>query len=53
MLALILLVFAVVLFALAGLGIPGSPSRWNLIGLGLACWALADLVAKAGPLVTR
>lgn len=32
----ILLVFAFVLFVLAGLGV--SSGRYNLIGAGLACW---------------
>lgn len=38
---LVLLVFAFVLFVLAGLGIPSS--RYNLIGFGLACWIASVL----------
>ena len=44
MLTLILLVFAFVLFVLAGIGIPNPPGRWNFIGLGLACWTLAEIL---------
>jgi hypothetical protein len=43
MLSLILLVFAFVLFVLAGLGLP-QPTRFNFVGWGLACWILADLL---------
>jgi hypothetical protein len=43
MVTLILLVFAFVLFVLAGLGIPSSP-RFNFIGWGLACATLAVLL---------
>ena len=46
MITLILLVFGFVLFCLAGLGIP-SPSRFNLIGFGLACCALAEILSRA------
>ena len=51
MLSLILLVFAFVLFVLAGFNVPAAP-RFNLIGLGLAFAVLAELVARV-PLVTR
>ena len=50
MLSLILMVFGFVLFVLAGLGIP-SPSRFNLLAFGLACWILAELIVKTGPLL--
>ncbi len=33
---LILVVFALVLFILAGLGVPSS--KYNLVAFGLACW---------------
>jgi hypothetical protein len=45
MLTLILLVFGFVLFVLAGLGVP-NPSRFNLIGFGLACCTLAEILAR-------
>jgi len=47
---LILMVFAFVLFVLAGLGIP-SPPRFNLLGWGLACWVLAEILGRAMPLL--
>lgn len=40
---LILMVAAFVLFVLSTIGIP-SPSRFNLMAGGLACWALAILI---------
>lgn len=43
MITLILLVAAFVLFLLAGIGVPAS--RYNLIGFGLACWVLSELLA--------
>lgn len=43
---LILLVFAFVLFVVAGLGVP-SPPRFNLGWFGLACMALAAILAKS------
>lgn len=46
MLTLILLVFAFVLFVLAGLGVPSSP-RFNFIGWGLACIVLAEILGRA------
>jgi hypothetical protein len=42
MLRLILLVFALVLFALAAVGV-GHP-KVNLLAAGLACWVLSLLV---------
>jgi hypothetical protein len=50
MLSLILLVFGFVLFVLAGLGIP-SPPRFNLLGFGLACWVLAEILRQGAPLI--
>jgi hypothetical protein len=46
MVSIILLVFAFVLFVLAGLGVPWTPQPWrfNLIGWGLACWVLAEIL---------
>jgi hypothetical protein len=38
----ILLVFALVLFVLAGIGVQGHP-KLNLVALGLACW-VASLI---------
>ena len=51
MLTLILLVFAFVLFVLAGLGMP-QPARFNFIGWGLAFCTLAWLLGTA-PLTLR
>jgi hypothetical protein len=50
MLSLILLVFGFVLFVLSGLGIP-SPTRFNLMSFGLACWILAVIVETAPKLM--
>lgn len=47
MLPLILLLFAFVLFILAGLGLP-QPSRFNFIGWGLACVVLAEVLGRTG-----
>ncbi len=44
-LTLILLVFAFVLFVLAGLNVPSAP-RFNLIGWGLACVTLAEILGR-------
>ncbi len=47
MLTLILLVFAFVLFAVAGLGVStlaDPPWRNRLVCFGLACWVLAEIV---------
>lgn len=43
MITTILMVFAFVLFVLAGLNVPAGP-RFNLIGWGLACWVLSVLL---------
>lgn len=43
--AVILLVFAFVLFALAAFWRP-DPPRVNLIGAGLAFWVLSELIGK-------
>jgi len=40
---LVLMVLAVILFALAAFGI--STPRGNLVAGGLACWALATMIA--------
>lgn len=45
MITLILLVFGFVLFVLAGFGVPTAP-RFNLIGWGLACVTLAEILAR-------
>jgi len=51
-LSFILLVFAFVLFVLAGLGLPSPPvPRGNLIGWGLACWVLAEILMHTPPLI--
>ena len=42
MLPLILIIVAIVLFVLAGLGVPTS--RYSLIGFGLAAWALSTVI---------
>jgi hypothetical protein len=47
MVSLILLVFAFVLFVLAGLGLP-QPARFNFIGWGLACVVLVALLTRGG-----
>jgi nucleoside recognition membrane protein YjiH len=47
MLTTILLVASFILFLLATIGIP-SPSRFNLLAAGLACWVAAQLF---GPLL--
>jgi hypothetical protein len=45
LLILILLVFAFVLFVLAGLGVP-NPPRINFLGWGLACWVLVEILTR-------
>lgn len=50
MLSLILLVFALVLFVVAGVVAPAEPWRGRLLCIGLACWVGAELV-KGMPLV--
>lgn len=47
MVSLILLLFAFVLFVLAGLGLP-QPARFNFIGWGLACMVLAEVLGRSG-----
>ena len=52
MLSLILMVFAFVLFAIAGFIAPPTPeSPWSsrLVCFGLSCWVLAELVKGVGP----
>lgn len=49
MIALILLVFAFVLFALAAFGVPGG--RFNLVAAGLAFWVLSVLLGQGGSLL--
>jgi hypothetical protein len=44
MISLILLVAGLVLFILAGIGVPAS--RYNLIAFGLACWIGAELLTR-------
>lgn len=46
MLTLMLLVAAFVLLVLYGLGVPSS--RFSLLGFGLACWVLVDLLGHGG-----
>jgi hypothetical protein len=46
MLVTILLVAALVLFILAGVGVPAG--RYNLIGWGLACLTAAQLIGHPG-----
>lgn len=47
MIPLLLLLFAFVLFVLAGLGLP-QPARLNFIGWGLACAVLAEIIMHSG-----
>lgn len=50
MFSLILMVAGLVLFILAGLGIPSpNPPRFNLMAFGLACWIGAQIAARAFP----
>jgi hypothetical protein len=51
MFSMILLVFAYVLFMVAGLIRPPEPWTSRLPVLGLACWVLAEIVGKAVPLL--
>lgn len=54
MLILILMVFGFVFFFLAGFGVPPTGTgRFNLLGLGLMCWILADMLAKWPVMGTR
>ncbi len=50
MLSLILLVFALVLFVVAGLT-AAEPWRGKLLCFGLACLAGAEIVARGAPLL--
>ena len=50
MLSLILLVFALVLFIVAGAVVQVEPWRNRLVCFGLTCWVRAELV-KGFPLV--
>jgi len=51
MLSLILLVFAFVLFVVAGFAnLPDPPWKTRLVCVGFACWVLAELL-KTGPAV--
>lgn len=53
MLSLILLVFALVLFLLAGAAnSPADPWRTRLVCFGLACIAGAEIVSRAGPILS-
>ncbi len=47
MLVLILLCFGFVLLVLAGIGVVWR----NLTALGLACWLLAEIIQRGGPLL--
>jgi hypothetical protein len=52
MLSLILLVFALVLFVIAGfLNPPNEPWRSKLVCFGLACLAGAEIAVRAAPLL--
>jgi hypothetical protein len=48
MITLILLVAGLVLFLLAGIGVPAS--RYNLIAFGLACWIGAEILGHGAGL---
>lgn len=52
MIALILLVFAFVLFVIAGAWNPQPPSPWfsRLAAAGLAFWVLSELLGRSGML---
>lgn len=47
---LFLEVLALVLFVLAGLGIP-NPPRFQFVAWGLFCWLLSDVLISAGPAI--
>jgi ABC-type transport system involved in multi-copper enzyme maturation permease subunit len=51
MLSLILLVFALVLFIIAGFVNPVDPWRGKLLCFGLACMAGAEIAVHAAPLL--
>lgn len=42
--ALVFLIAALVLFLIAGIGVPVP--RINLVALGLACWVVSQLVGR-------
>lgn len=44
MISTILLLAAFILFVLSACGVPGG--RINLMAAGLACWVLAEIIAK-------
>ncbi len=50
MLSLILLVFALVLFVVAGFG-AAEPWRGRLLCCGLACWVGAEIMTHGAPLL--
>lgn len=46
-LVMFLMVLGAVLFFLVAVGIPNPPSpRFNLIGAGLFCWIIAELLVR-------
>lgn len=50
-LPIILVIAAVLLFAIAAFWNPPSPPPWNrLVSAGLFCWALAQLIVMVGGL---
>jgi ABC-type transport system involved in multi-copper enzyme maturation permease subunit len=51
MLSLILLVFALVLFIVAGFVNPVDPWRGKLLCFGLACFVGAEIVVRSAPLL--
>ncbi len=53
MISLILLVFALVLFVVAGAINAAEPWRGKLLCIGLACWVGAELVTRALPTLGR
>ncbi len=52
MISLILLVFAFVLFCISGSLAP-EPWKSRLVCYGLACWVLAEILTRGGPLLAR
>ena len=52
LLPVILLVFAFVLFMVAGFyAVPEPPWRSRLVCFGLACWVLAEILRGGAPLL--
>jgi len=47
---LILMIAAVIMFALAVFWRGAQPPTWNLVALGLLCWSAAVLIQLAGGL---